>query len=177
MSADSKISAYLEEHPVQSRPVLTRKEPSPRLRDLDFLLGNVVSQFDTGVRFECSTRPILGGLYLEMTVHATYADGSWRNDGVWIIGWNEVDQVFQSYYFDALGNQGTSTSPGWTDDGALEFVGSHIVAEVGVRTLTKDRYLPVDDEHFLIEAYVQDNGEWKLWNTQDCHRTEPSKAF
>ncbi|MEU6356324.1 DUF1579 family protein [Streptomyces sp. NPDC047072] len=174
MSDDSTIDTYLRDHPVDARPVLERPEPSPRMRELDFMLGTVASVFDTGVRFECTTRPILGGLYLQMDVHATYADGSWRNDGIWIVGWSEVDQSFQSYYVDALGNQGMSTSPGW-QDGVLEFVGSTSMTEVGARGMTMDRYTVIDDDHFQLVAYVQVDGEWKRWNTQDCHRVHPER--
>ncbi|BCB84558.1 DUF1579 family protein [Phytohabitans suffuscus] len=169
MTSDDKIGVYLEEHPVEARPVLERPEPSPRMRDLDFLIGTVDSVFDTGVRFECTSEPIMDGLYIRMEMRATYADGTWRNNGTWIIAWSEIEQEFQSYYWDALGNHGTSTSPGWRD-GVLEFVGSHVLAEPGTRGMTMDRYSRFDEEHFMLEAFVQVDGEWKKWNTQDCHR-------
>jgi hypothetical protein len=172
MSTDEKIDTYMAENPIEARPVMVRPEPSPRMRELDFLLGTVESVFDTGVRFRCTTKPILGGLHVRMEISATYADGSWRNDGIWTVGWSEVDQEFQSYYADALGNQGLSTSPGWKEDGTLEFVGSTVLAEVGVRGMTKDHYIPLEDGHFRLDAYVQSDGEWKRWNTQDCWRVE-----
>jgi len=79
MSTDKKLDAYLADNPIEARPVIPRPEPSPRMRELDFLLGTVESIFDTGVRFVCTTKPILGGLHVQMEISATYADGSWRN--------------------------------------------------------------------------------------------------
>jgi hypothetical protein len=169
MSTDATLDNFLVDHPITERPRPARREPSPRMQELDFLVGTITSQFDTGVRFESAIRPIMDGLYLYTDLHATYADGSWRNDGIWIVGWSEPDHAFQSYYVDAMGNQGTSSSPGW-QDGVLEFVGSGVVGEVGVRTVTKDRYTRIAEDHFQLEAYVQVNGEWKRYDAQDCYR-------
>lgn len=33
-------------------------------------------------------------------------------------------------------------------------------------------YIPMEDGHFQLHAYVQVDGEWKRWNTQDCRRLE-----
>ncbi|HLL65108.1 MAG TPA: DUF1579 family protein [Micromonosporaceae bacterium] len=170
MDDSQKMLDYLDNYRPTGRPVAERKEPAKELQQLDFLLGRMVSHFNTGVRFEAETRPIMGGHYYVMDLHATHQDGTPKLDGIWIIGWSEVDNHFESYYVDSLGTMGTSTSPGW-EDGHLAFVGSHVVGEVGVRTMTKDFYTPIDDDHFRLDAYVEVDGEWKLYDVQQCERT------
>ncbi|MYS91680.1 MULTISPECIES: DUF1579 family protein [Streptomyces] len=165
-----KINTYLSGRPTE-RPRTEHRPPSPRLKDLDFLLGRMVTHFDTGVRMESVTRRVMHDHYIQMDLTGTYADGTWKLDGKWIIGWNEVQQQFESYYIDTMGTMGTVTSPGWQEDGHLVFSGFCVLGEVGVRTNTKDVYTVLGDHHFQLDAYVEAEGEWKHYDTQDCHVT------
>jgi hypothetical protein len=146
-----------------------QREPAKEMQQLDFLLGKMISNFNTGVRFEAITQPIMGGHYYQMNLQAFHKDGTPKLEGIWIIGWSEVDKYFESHYVDSLGTMGTSTSPGW-QDGHLSFTGSHVVGEVGVRTMTRDFYTPIDEDHFRLEAFVEVKGEWKLYDVQECER-------
>ncbi|MCM3924905.1 DUF1579 domain-containing protein [Frankia sp. AiPs1] len=171
---DQKVTDYLDNHRPTARPVKQDTGVSPRLNELDFLLGRMTVSFDTGVKMEALTRPVLRGHYYQMDLKATYADGSPKLEGQWTIGWSEVDQHFESYYVDSMGTLGVSTSTGW-QDGHLEFIGEHVLGEVGVRTRSKDSYTPVDERHFKLEAFVEVNGEWKLYDVQDCSLTPLSE--
>ncbi|OLZ60599.1 hypothetical protein AV521_45100 [Streptomyces sp. IMTB 2501] len=173
-AADDKIRDYLDNHRPTARPVKENNDPPARLHELDFLLGKMVTTFDTGVLMEAVTRPIMGGHYYQMDLKATYADGSPKLEGKWIIGWSEPDQHFESYYVDSMGTLGVSTSPGWVD-GHLEFIGDHVLGEVGVRSRSKDAYTPVDERHFRLDAFVEVDGAWKLYDIQDCTITPPSE--
>lgn len=164
---DEMLSDYLDNHRPTARPVKKNNDPSPRLHELDFLLGTMVTEFDTGVRMEAVTRPIMGGRYYQMDLKATYGDGSPKLEGIWIIGWSEPDQQFESYYVDSMGTQGVSTSPGWVD-GHLDFIGTHVIGEVGVRSPSRDSYTPIDDTHFRLDAFVEVEGKWKLYDIQNC---------
>lgn len=171
---DEKVADYLDNHRPTARPVKKDTGVAPRMKELDFLLGRMTVSFDTGVKMEALTQPIMGGHYYQMDLKSTYADGSPKLEGKWIIGWSEVDQHFESYYVDTLGTLGVSTSTGW-QDGHLEFIGEHVLGEVGVRTRSKDSYVPVNERHFKLEAFVEVNGEWKLYDIQDCHLTPLSE--
>ncbi|WP_171171999.1 DUF1579 family protein [Streptomyces sp. I05A-00742] len=171
---DAKVADYLDNHRPTARPVKENHEPPAQLHQLDFLLGKMEVTFNTGVQMVAMTAPIMGGQYYQMDLQATYADGSPKLEGKWIIGWSEPDQHFESYYVDSLGTLGWSTSPGW-QDGHLEFVGSHVLGEVGVRSKSKDAYFPIDDTHFRLDAFVEVEGEWKLYDIQHCTITPPSE--
>ncbi|MGF1429068.1 DUF1579 family protein [Kitasatospora sp. LaBMicrA B282] len=173
-AADRKLSDYLDNHRPTARPVKKDNEPPAEMHQLDFLLGTMVTTFDTGVRMVAVTRPIMGGRYYQMDLTATYGDGSPKLEGTWVIGWSEPNQYFESYYFDSLGTMGTSTSPGW-QDGHLEFVGDHVLGEVGVRSRSKDAYTVIDDQHFRLDAFVEVEGEWKLYDIQNCTVTPPAE--
>lgn len=165
--ADLKLHDYLDNHRPTARPVKENNDPPARLRELDFLLGTMITTFDTGVRMESVAKPTMRGHCIQMDLTATYADGSPKLEGRWIIGWSEPDQQFESYYVDSMGTLGVSTSPGW-QDGKLEFVGSHVLGEVGVRSRSKDAYTLVDDTHFRLDAFVEVEGKWKLYDVQNC---------
>jgi hypothetical protein len=165
-----KINTYLSGRPTE-RPRTEHRPPSPRLKDLDFLLGKMVSNFNTGVRMEAVTRRIMHDHYLQMDLTGTYPDGTWKLDGKWIIGWSDVDQMFESYYMDTMGTMSTVTSQGWQEDGHLVFTGSCVLGEIGVRALTKDEYTVINDRHFQLDAYVEVEGAWKHYDTQDCYVT------
>lgn len=169
-SDSSKINTYLAGRPTE-RPRTDQPPPSPRLKELDFLLGKMVTNFDTGVRMEAVVRRVMHGHYIQMDLSGTYPDGTWKLDGKWIIGWSEVDQHFESYYMDTLGTMSCVTSPGWQEDGHLVFSGSCILGEVGVRAPTKDVYTVISDGHFQLDASVLVDGEWKHYDTQDCYVT------
>ncbi|MFF7459417.1 DUF1579 family protein [Kitasatospora sp. NPDC008115] len=172
--ADEKLNDYLDNHRPTARPVKENNDPPEQLHQLDFLLGTMVTHFDTGVRMEAVTKPIMGGHYYQMDLKASYPDGSPKLEGKWIIGWSAPNQQFESYYVDSMGTMGVSYSEGW-QDGHLEFVGDHVIGEVGVRTRSKDAYTVIDATHFRLDAFVEVEGEWKLYDIQDCHVTPPAE--
>lgn len=167
---DEKIADYLDNHRPTARPHKEDNSPSPKMHELDFLLGKMVTEFDTGVRMEAIIEPIMGGHYYQMNLKATYGDGSPKLEGTWTIGWSEPEQQFESYYYDSMGTFGLSTSPGWVD-GKLDFIGTHVLGEVGVRSPSRDSYYPIDETHFRLDAYVQVEGKWKVYDVQDCYVT------
>ncbi|WP_263172706.1 DUF1579 family protein [Streptomyces sp. SCSIO ZS0520] len=171
---DAKLVDYLDNHRPTARPVIEHPKPSERLKELDFLLGKMTVTFNTGVRMEAVTQRIMHDHYIQMDLKSTYADGTPKLEGKWLIGWSEVDQQFESYYVDTLGTLGVSTSPGWQGD-HLEFIGEHVLGEVGVRSKSKDAYTPIDATHFRLDAFVEANGEWKLYDIQECTVTPLSE--
>ncbi len=157
MTEENEVSLEL----VGSQP------PPEQMHDLDFLLGSISCVVNTGTKMTGEIRPVLGGHYLEFRVTVNRENGQQVN-GVFIIGWNAADKVFSSYYYDDAHMQGSSTSPGWRD-GALTFQGQYALGEG--RTELRTVFERIGDDHFSVRELMLREGEWKLLDTQDCHRT------
>lgn len=152
------------------KPAMSTEGPE-RMRELDFLVGTITCEFDNGTTMTAQVRPILGGGFLQMDLRSWDAEGETIVDqGYWTIGWSEPDRQYLSYYFDNTGMQGHSSSPGW-ENGVISFTGDHVIIGGKVRTGTRDEFQPVDDDHFVLNSYYQDeNGEWQFYDRQDCRR-------
>ncbi|GAA4232342.1 hypothetical protein GCM10022254_31940 [Actinomadura meridiana] len=146
----------------------TGTQPPPeQMRDLDFLLGSMSCVFNTGTKITGVFRSILGGHYYEFELTANRTNGQQVN-GRWLLGWNSADKMFSSYYYDDTGMQGSTASEGWRD-GELIFHGRYTLGDGHVEMRTV--FSRVDEDHFVIRESILQDGEWKLLDTQDCHRT------
>lgn len=141
--------------------------PSERMHDLDFMLGSIACVLNTGTKMTGEIRPVLGGNYYEFHMTVNRENGEQVN-GKYVTGWNAVDEVFSSYYYDDAGMQGCGTSPGWRD-GELTFQGRYTLGD-GYCEL-RSVFTRIDEDHFVCTELILDEGEWKVLDTQDCHRT------
>lgn len=147
---------------------LVGAQPAPeQMHDLDFMLGSISCVLNTGTKMTGEIRPVLGGSYYEFQLTVNRENGQQVN-GKFVLGWNAADEVFSSYYYDDAGMQGSSTSPGWCD-GRLTFQGRYTLGEeyADLRTV----FERIDEDHFVVEELILQDGEWKLLDTQDTHRT------
>lgn len=138
-----------------------------QMRELDFLHGSIDCVLNTGTKMTGEIRPVLGGNYVEFKLTVNRENGQQVNGG-FVLGWNAADKVFSSYYYDDAGMQGTSSSPGW-HDGAMTFEGRYTLGEdhADLRTV----FERIDEDHFVVRELLLRDGEWKLLDIQDCHRT------
>jgi len=141
--------------------------PPEQMRDLDFMLGSIAGLLNTGTKMTGEIRPVLGGNYYEfhLTVNRTNGD---QVNGRFVTGWNAADMVFGSYYYDDAGMQGYGTSPGWRD-GELTFHGRYTLGDSYAEL--RSAFERIDEDHFVVRESILHEGEWKLLDTQDCHRT------
>lgn len=157
MTEENEVSLEL----VGSQP------PAEQMHDLDFLLGSISCVVNTGTKMKGEIHPVLGGHYLEWRLTVDRENGQHVN-GVFVIGWNAADKVFSSYYYDDAYMQGSSTSTGW-HDGIMTFEGQYTLGEARVEIRTM--FERVDEDRFVVRESMLHEGEWKVLDTQDCHRT------
>lgn len=156
-------------------PLWVSPPPPEQLSQLDFLRGSVECvgkphvpeghEEPDPIVLLTTTSPTLAGHYLQMDVvwPGTLA-------GRWTFGWNPVDNEFITYYIADSGSHGTATSPGW-EDGKLVFTGSYTIAGENSHPVMKDVFIPIDDDHFVIEESAQMDGQWVPLVTFQCTRT------
>jgi hypothetical protein len=149
----------------------TSPPPPEQLKQLDFLRGSVECLGESHVEgmdpmvLLTEAGPTLAGHYLQMDV-------TWPNTliGRWLFGWNPVDSMFITYYIADTGSHGSATSPGW-EDGKLVFTGSYTIAVENTHPVMKDVFTLIDEDHFLIEEYMEVDGQWVPLVTFTCRRT------
>lgn len=147
---------------------LTGSQPAPeQMHDLDFMVGSIDCLLNTGTMMKGEIRPVLRGHYLEFRMTVDRENGQQMN-GTFVIGWNAADQVFSSYYYDDEGMQGSATATGWRD-GVLTFQGRY--TSVGEYIELRSVFERVGPDHFTVRELLLDDGEWKLLDIQDCHRS------
>ncbi|MFI0408233.1 hypothetical protein [Actinomadura sp. 3N508] len=163
-------------NPVEHQEPLWVSPPPPeQLRQLDFLLGSIecigepqapeVSESGEPIVLLTDAAPTLAGHFLQMDVvwPGTLA-------GRWLFGWNPVDANFISYYIADSGSHGSATSPGW-EDGRLTFTGGYTIAVENTHPVMRDVFIPIDDDHFVIEESAEVDGQWIPLVTFSCTRT------
>jgi hypothetical protein len=142
-------------------------QPPPRqMSDLDFMLGTISCILNTGTKMTGEIHPVLGGSYYLFNMTVNRENGE-QVSGGYVMGWNSVDQVFSSYYYDDAGMQGSATSPGWRD-GKLTWQGRYTLGDGYVEL--RSVFERIGEDHFVVNELIQQDGEWKLLDTQDCHR-------
>jgi hypothetical protein len=139
----------------------------PRIRQLDFLLGDVhcVSSGETPVEMTMHTVPMLNGHYLMSEGRGPGPQAVGR-----IFGWDPTTEEFTEYFFSDMGGHGFATSPGW-QDGQLVMTGSFRFAGIGERR-GRDYFRRVGADDFTIESQAGTDAGWKTVQTFSCHRTK-----
>src|SRR5262249_41174121 len=117
------MAAHDVDYKTSADIVLPRPPAPPRMRDLDFLLGECKREYTNTTPDPATpgfaywtTAALCHGHFYEMTQKLPEFD----INGKWIFGWDEEEEKFVGFYYDDYGNLLQPSSTGF-DDGRIAF--------------------------------------------------------